>query len=54
MKQISGRMSGTEIQIEMEIQALRQRVSALEAELQGLRRALADGTTIRAEPEARP
>ncbi len=37
MKQISSRMTGTEIQIEMEIQSLRQRVSTLEAEIRHLR-----------------
>jgi hypothetical protein len=33
MKQISGRMTGTEIQIEMEIQSLRKRIDALETAL---------------------
>lgn len=36
MKQISPRMTGTEIQIEMEIQSLRDRVRALEDAVRAL------------------
>ena len=36
MKQITGRMTGTEIQIEMEIQALRTRVADLEQAMRDL------------------
>ena len=42
MKQISPRMAGNEIQIEMEIQSLRKRVEALEALVRELRAAQAD------------
>lgn len=42
MKQLSGRMTGTEIEIEMEISSLRRRIEALEAIVRELRRDMAD------------
>jgi hypothetical protein len=52
MKQISARMTGTEIQIEMEIQALRLRIAELEHSM-GELRAMIGRTDGVGEPEPR-
>lgn len=40
MRQITGRMTGTEIELEMEIQSLRVRLAALEETVRGLHQRL--------------